>query len=193
MINPKPNYCYVDVETTGLHPDLHEVWEVGLIYPRDLFPGSGDRWEWAEREWQLPVDLGTADPFALEVGKFYYRRKADQFLTKLESFAVEFSKLTRGLHLVGAVISFDAERLADILRDNGQCPGWHYHIIDIEAMVAGYLMGKGIVVDLPYKSDQLSREIGILPEKFEAGKHTALGDCEWVKAQHEALLKGVHS
>jgi len=26
-----PDVCFVDTETTGLDPDRHEIWEVGLI------------------------------------------------------------------------------------------------------------------------------------------------------------------
>jgi hypothetical protein len=54
--------CWVDTETTGLHPWQHEIWEIGLI-----LPGG------AEHRWFLPVDLGQADPFALEIGRYHSR------------------------------------------------------------------------------------------------------------------------
>ena len=121
---------FVDTETTGLDPDIHEIWEVGLIV--------GD----VELSWQLPVDLGRADTKALEISRFYERRD-DADLTRLASFgliqefATEFEKLTRGMHLVGAVVSFDEERLRKLLKNNGAAPGWHYHLVDVEALAAG--------------------------------------------------------
>lgn len=56
--------AFVDTETTGLDPDRHEIWEVGLI----LRDGEGAE---VEYEWQLPVDLGKADPVALDIGQFW--------------------------------------------------------------------------------------------------------------------------
>lgn len=69
--------AFVDTETTGLDPDFHEIWEVGLIVNDE------------ERLWQLPVDLKRADPKALEIGRFHERYKADA-LTRLHTFAKEF-------------------------------------------------------------------------------------------------------
>jgi hypothetical protein len=102
---------------------------------------------------------------------------------------------TAGAHIVGAVPSFDTERLARLMRGNwltqllrkGTEPSWHYHIIDIENVVVGYLSGYGTPAPPPWKSDQLSLAIGVDPEKY--ARHTAMGDCLWVKAQWDALMK----
>lgn len=158
--------CFVDTETTGLDPDLHEIWEVGLILP-----------DGSEHEWQLPVDLGRADPAALQIGRFHERRSADvQY-----DFAPEFAQLTRGLHLAGAVVSFDEERLRKLLRANGACPEWHYHLVDVEALAAGALS-----IEPPWESKELSQAIGVDPGDFD--RHTALGDARWAKAIYEAVM-----
>jgi hypothetical protein len=132
--------CFVDIETTGLDPDDHEVWEVGLITPVVGATAAEDGWN--EQIWQLPVDLSKADPMALNIGRFHDRRLPADSLVPLATFASEFVRDTRGLHLAGAVVSFDAERLWQLLRNNGECPMWHYHIIDVEALAAGWLAGR---------------------------------------------------
>lgn len=128
--------AFVDIETTGLDPERHEIWEVGLILP-----------DGSEHEWQLPVDLSRADPIALNIGRFHDRRvekwkDSYEDADWLGEFAREFVALTRGLHLAGAVVSFDADRLWRLLRANSECPMWHYHLIDVEALAVGWLAGR---------------------------------------------------
>ena len=54
--------AFIDTETTGLVPDRHTIWEVALITP------AGD-----EHVWQFPVDEMAADPFALNIGRYWER------------------------------------------------------------------------------------------------------------------------
>jgi len=170
--------AFVDTETTGLDPDLHEIWEVGLIID--------DR----EYVWQLPVDLGRADAVALRIS--HYHECRGTFLTDLREFAEGFADLTRGRHLVGAVPSFDEERLRKLLRANGACPEWHYHLIDVEALAVGYLHGCNAdhgrldTPKLPWRSDDLSRACGVEPPGDDE-RHTALGDARWAKRLYEAI------
>lgn len=165
---------FVDTETTGLDPDRHEIWEVGLITP-----------DGKERLWWLPVDEGRADAYALKISGFYERRAEGSqqvAATKpsLDVFAAQFSRLTAGAHLAGAVISFDEERLRKLLRANGACPRWHYHLVDVEAYAAGKLG-----MEPPWDSEELSTAVGVDPETFD--RHTALGDARWAKAIYDAV------
>lgn len=166
-MTPKP-IVFVDTETTGLLPDVHEIWEVGLIY-MDTEHDSVDRhwlarhgispehpnvttwddkgerfgirrWVWKEKVWLLPVDLGRADPISLEISGYYGRRRG--MTASKADFAREFERLTRHKHMCGNVVSFDMERLSILLRANGACPGWHYHPVDVENLAAGWVMGK---------------------------------------------------
>ena len=210
--------CFVDVETTGLDPDRHQIWEVALILP-----------DGTEHVWQLPVDLARADPIALNIGRFHERRlpapgggfihldgrttvpleveerEGGDLQWTTRTFAEQFVRLTRGLHMVGAVIDFDADRLWRLLRANGECPMWHYHKVEVEALVVGYARGlcRGIatagditkypgvvqakkVAAPPWKSDELSRAIGVNPDNFD--RHTALGDARWARAMFLAVM-----
>lgn len=166
---------FVDTETTGLDPDRHEIWEVAAIWRAD----SNDRW--IERVWQLPVDLGRADSKSLELNN-YHERARPTFSDALALFANDFASITRGKHLVGAVISFDEERLRKLLRANGACPEWHYHLIDVEALVAGKLG-----IRPPWNSEELAEKVGVKPPEG-AERHTALADARWAKAMYEAVM-----
>jgi len=96
-----------------------------------------------------------------------------------------------------------------LLRDNGECPCWHYHIIDVEALAAGWVAAAvsgtandgtrgthrverpdGTVNNIdgrpPWNSNDLSLAVGVNPADFE--RHTALGDARWAKAIYEAVM-----
>lgn len=169
---------YLDTETTGLDPDRHEIWEVAAIEvhldKEEDFISDPE-----EHVWQLPVDISKADLIALGIGKFHERRKLPSFLTPTYEFAREFMELTWGATVVGAIPSFDTDRLDKLLRRRGYIGGWHYHLIDVEALAIGYLQGLPISystpkIELPVKSDWLMEQLGI--EVDPETKHTALGD-----------------
>lgn len=194
--------AFLDTETTGLDPDKHEIWEVGLII-RDG-DSSGE-----EYVWQFPITEIDADPFALEVG-YYWERRWDTRSTEIsthdaifkanspsarrknyrdQGLAIDrspewcrhFAHLTAGAHLVGAVVSFDEERLRRLLRSRGVVPRWHYHMVDVEALAAGLTRSPP-----PWNSEGLSRLVGIEPNDFD--RHTALGDARWARALYDHVM-----
>jgi DNA polymerase III epsilon subunit-like protein len=194
---------FIDTETTSLRPD-RRAWEIGLI------ARSEDGTLNAEHHWFVrtsDLDLANADPMALRIGRFYERHPAMIGLPgrrdnggEAEVLA-EVEKLTRGAHLVGAVVSFDADVLGQRMRANGICPSWHYHLIDCEALAVGYLHGRrhgetadgewsNAVTDtgLPWKSDDLSAALGI--KISDEDRHTALGDARWARAIYDAVMRG---
>lgn len=167
---------FVDTETTGLDPDRHEIWEAAFIVYEGPMLG------WREHVHQLPVDLGRADAMALKIGRFHERRSHK--LTALDTFARSFAYYTAGKHLCGNVVSFDEERLRKLLRANGSCPEWHYHLIDVEALAVGYLAAKGNPPSLPWNSEDISRALGIEPDTT---RHEALYDAQWAKQMYDAI------
>lgn len=182
--------AFVDTETTGLDPDRHEVWELALILRRP------DRTE-TEYVWQLPVDLGRAEAKALEIGRFYGRQNLGGPDDPWD-VARRFAELTAGAHLVGAVPSFDDAFLKRFLRAHGACPGWHYHLVDVEALAIGWLAGRyhehvaeGVEAPLlppspPWNSGDLTDCLGLVID--ESTKHTALGDARWAKAIYDRVM-----
>jgi hypothetical protein len=170
------NLVFLDTETTGLNSDQHEIWDLAFI--RD-----GE-----EHEYHFQPDLTKADPMALKIGHYYERSLALDWKWNGRSdcstdTSSEIARLLYGRHIVGAVPSFDDAFLKRFMLANGQAVStWHYHLICVENLIAGKL---GIAP--PWKSDDLSRAIGVEPPK-DADRHTAIGDARWVKAMYEAVI-----
>lgn len=197
---------FIDTETTGLDPDDHEIWEVALITRIHSTSAeahaAGFHWTDKEYRWLLPVDLSKADPVALDIGRFAERHPQghswdchgdghrEHSVTDPLTFAMQFQVLTRSAHLVGAIPSFDEQRLAKLFKRYSLATEWHYHIIDVEAMAVGHLTAKGLVgaIQLPWKSRELSMTLGINPENYEV--HTALGDARWARDLHDVIVHG---
>lgn len=205
---------FLDTETTGLDPDRHEVYEIGLIVRH---PDADTDQEY---RWWLRVNLDRADPNALRIGR-YFQRHPDRHNLRLtrqwwpnqntgvledgkalspqpvsmQDIAERLMRLTADAHLVGAVPSFDAAFLTRFLRAHGCCPAWHYHLVDVEALAAGYLNGVGSTgvyapgaAEPPWNSNELSRAVGAEPDQVE--RHTALGDARWARAIYDAVMGG---
>lgn len=183
--------AFVDCETTGLDPDRHEVWEVAVI--RREADGTEELW----RALVEIDDLATADAAALNVGRFFDRYQ-DSKASNRAGVAKEVMRRTWGAHLVGAVPSFDAAFLGRLLRWFGCVPGWHYHLIDVEALAAGVILANASDRDEigrsaratalpPWNSAVLSRAVGIDPDMYD--RHTALGDAMWARDLYDAVLE----
>jgi hypothetical protein len=209
--------CFIDCETTSLRPD-RRAWEVGIIVREPWtvkHPDGPDTVEPRDSEYVCQVhaddlDLGNADLMSLKIGRFHERHigfggdpdKATA-LPEIERLA-EVERLTRGAHLVGAVVSFDAEVLAARMRAHGICPSWHYHIICAEGLAAGCLSERARHYEAkgqtetarvlretatpPWKSDELSAALGVRVSDEE--RHTALGDAAWAMRIYDAVMGG---
>ena len=185
---------FVDTETTGLDYDKHEVWEIAIIEANGtehlLYPEI--------------MHLEDASPDALRITRYWERRRDEPFVTSSQRprmgsvrfpisrkvVAERVAELTPGKHLVGAVPSFDAAFLWNLMQDVGVVPAWHYHLVDVEALAAGWLAGQASdpaahAYAPPWDSDELARQLGI--ERLD-GKHTALGDARWAKAIYERVF-----
>ena len=161
---------FLDIETTGLDPDRHSMWELALIARDD----DGDH----EYHWQLPVDLATADAAALRISRYYDRcQTLGGEILQLEPVAATGETVTKlarlvahildGATLVGAVPSFDAGFIEKWLRTNGSCPTWHHRLRCVETLTAGHLRNPKIG-GLAHCCQALSIT--------QEGEHTALGD-----------------
>lgn len=158
------------------------------------------------------VDLTTAEPMGLKVGRFYERHPAysQKGLSLVDSgnviyaeeweIAEHVERFTRGAHIVGAVPNFDTECLAAMLRRHRLAPAWHYHLIDIENLAIGYLWRKvaenveagyndSIVPPLPWDSNEISRAVGVEPPG-EGERHTAMGDARWAMRVYDKITGG---
>jgi DNA polymerase III subunit epsilon len=117
---------FVDVETTGLDPRLHQVTEVGWAV-EDAFV----------RVHRPAHNLKFADPKALEISR-YFERGLDASDRTRPGPSLLFGDLLRdltGAQLVAANASFDAGFLRSLI---GYAP-WHYRVFDLEVYAEGIL------------------------------------------------------
>lgn len=182
--------AFLDTETTSLRHD-RRAWEVALIL-RDA-KGFDHEYHWFIDDCDL--ELGNADVKSLSIGKFYDRhpqyRAAGGSVHFEADVLQQAERLTRDATVVGGVPSFDSEVLANRMRANNICPSWHYRTQDFQTLILGYLRGQGKAAPaLPWKSDDLSRLIGVEPPADDE-RHTALGDARWALRVWDTIIGNI--
>lgn len=166
---------FVDTETTGLDVDRHHIWEVALIVD--------------DREYQEFVgvpDLSTADPTALDMGRYWDRHPDPYGADPCRETAIWLSEVTAGRQLCGLSPYFDERFLAKWLHMHGLPVRWDYRLIDVRPLAAGYLAGMGTPIPLPWNTTMVLDELGV-PEPPPPVRHTALADARMAKAVYEAV------
>lgn len=172
---------FLDVETLGL--DVRApIWELAAV--RRSVTGDEARLRLFIEHEPQPWSDTFPEPFLSD-----YRARFDADAAVDAAAATEaLMRLSRGTPtLVGANPSFDAERISrQWLEPRGLPRPWHYHLMDIENVVVGHLAATGGLPCGPWKSDQLSRLVGVDPAMFP--RHTAMGDVSWVIAQWDRVF-----
>lgn len=192
------NLVWLDTETTGLNPEIHDVWEIAII------TDAGD-----EYAWQIKPDLTHADPKALEVGGYWGRHfavlvqgapstgtcMATQHPTAseigrivtAEEVAATLAVLLNGAVVIGSNPDFDRGFLRSWLRRHGQVWAAHYRTIDVITLGWGRLIAADSqwAAQVPVSSHDVSRAHGIDPDGYV--RHTALGDTRWVRDLYRAI------
>lgn len=154
--------AFIDCETNGLDPEIHQAWEIALVVRMtdeerstvdldklNLFGQAG--WSgYGELTFvaQFPLfEPQNSDPIALGICKFYDRsqfaypvdREQADWFKMLGAVEVIHRLLADATHLVGNVPSFDANMVGKLFRKFGLTPMWHYHLIDVEALAVGFI------------------------------------------------------
>ena len=159
--------CFVDTETTGLDPRIHQpyevcVWREDWDEPRTFYPGH---------------TLEFADQMALKVGG-YFARDFRPAPDNSHSTPGSLARHLNGVTLVGSNPSFDAAMLTRIIG----APVWHHRLINVAEggmWVFGWDRPKGLA-DVAAECRERGHEI---PEP----NHTAEGDVRTTRAVYEAL------
>lgn len=172
---------FLDCETLGL--DITDpIWEVAAI--RREPDGTETRHHWhVGGEFGQPVTPAPGFPEWFRAD-FDRRYGVDQPIEPWPYVASQLELLFRDRpHVVGAVPNFDTERIAHQFGVDG----WHYHLIDVENLAVGYLSGRGEPLPpLPWNSDDLSRAVGVDPDRFR--RHEAMADAEWARAIYDRVM-----
>ena len=171
--------CYVDTETTGLDPFLHQVFEVAFMREDETEPTT---------VW-LPHQTISADPDALNINR-YRQRVPDRFQREAGSFRRNegfggqpdalrtVSAALHGVTLVVANPSFDTMRLHIAL---GSQP-WHQRPIDVETQAM-------VVFDWerPPGLRTIADELRARGFDIPSPDHSAAGDVLTLAAAYRAL------
>ncbi|QFG13484.1 DnaQ-like DNA polymerase III subunit [Gordonia phage Powerball] len=181
-------YAFVDTETTGLTID-DEVWEFAAILRRDDGTESTVHLH-IEHDWHLADDL--PEKFHADHDARFGMASGMHVYTRSGAASIIHAAL-HGAHIVGVNPAFDAGMLQRLLHQHGLQPSWNYHLIDLEALTLGYLIGRGEHVDMPWRSDDLAAQV--MPVVDPDGepmyaRHTALGDAQWCRDWWDALTAG---
>jgi DNA polymerase III epsilon subunit-like protein len=183
-------FVFLDTETTGLNPDIHDVWEIAAIVREH----GADR----EYSWMIRPNLTHADPKALEIGGFYERYETPwdyagttmvtahpdpQMVSETPpatDVAADLAEFLAGAIVVGSNPSFDERFLTRWLRNLGQAWAAHYRTVDVITYGAGRILaGNPGDATPPFSSHAVSRAFGVEPDNYD--RHTALGDARWVR------------
>lgn len=153
------SYVFLDIETSGLNPQYHEVIEVGYVME-----------DGHEVEFSLPFSEQRASAEALQVNGWGTRPFAP-LLDPREARGLLQDDLD-GVYLVGQQTYFDAMFLKHFLNE----AVWNFRLVELSSLVAGAV---GIMP--PMKSEQIMEFTGIQ----NPDRHGALADARWNKKVFE--------
>lgn len=155
----------LDIETTGLDLDKHEVWEIAFCIgegPIDSF--------------RVEHNVLTADLKALELNGYRVRSQGF-YLPRLMELSTIPPQL-EGKTIVGANPSFDMYRLE---KRWGRAP-WHYRPVDVESMAVSLLD-----LDKPLGLHDLVDRLDSMGYTVPQNDHTAAGDVAATREVYRAL------
>ncbi|MBM7083620.1 3'-5' exonuclease [Micromonospora humidisoli] len=195
----------LDLETTGLDPDRHHIWEIGAIVRDHRDPSLDGEWHWL-----LRPNLAQAEPRALQISRYYERAWPVQdpdrqgYALRLPAehgkphtnwtrmaVARRLAELLDSANLVGINPAFDAGFLGRFLRSHWQTPTWHYHLVDVGALTLGYTAALSQALGrpapaLPWRIDDLATQLGVPVDP--AARHTAMGDARFALALYDKIM-----
>lgn len=158
--------AFIDVESTGLDPRIHQPYEVCIWREDWMAPSLYD----------LAHDLTYADGQALRVGQ-YFERNAN-LITDGTTTPGVLARHLYGVTLVGSNPAFDAAMLTRYIG----APVWHHRLINV-AEGAMWLFGW----DRPKGLADVRLALLTLGHDIPEPDHTAEGDVRTTRAVYYAL------
>lgn len=159
---------YIDCETTGLDPDLHDIWEVAWTINDNIQVESRI----------LSHQLQTADPEALRLNKYWDRAPWGMQPEMNHDFDLEFKEILTGNTIVAANPAFDAS----FLRSRWGTAPWHYRMIDVESMALAVLM-----YERPKGLAGITEDLISIGYNIREPDHSARGDVMTLRDCYTAL------
>lgn len=168
--------AFVDIESTGLNPDKHEIIEIAvLIYNQEKNE--------VEKEWETkitPYHIETADNKALQISG--YINNPNIYRTNLKSALIKFNSIVKGCIIVGQNISFDLRFISKNMEEANIKPSYDLRYLDLMSLSWFHVKDtdiKGISLE------KLCNHFGIL----NVGAHSALIDCRRTFGVYQKIQK----
>ena len=158
-------FLFIDIETTGLYPDTHEIIEIGCLLVENAVGFPVLR---ALEMKVLPTHIATADPRALRVNGYDATKWHDAL--PLHEALQKLTLFSAGAIPVGHNVSFDTLFLEKAYRDMGAPVPFHYHKLD--TMSIAY-------AKIGHYDDMRQYSLRALTKRFDIqhdNAHTALSD-----------------
>lgn len=177
------NLAFIDVETTGLDPDMHEIIELGVVLVRQVpQEGKGPGLEVIEEfEYKIiPERLFNADPESLKINGYTPERWTDA--KPIKEVMEDFAKRTQGASFVAHNIVMDAAFINCAFERSGVKNLMHYHKIDTISLAFAKLYHDPKVEKFSLRF--LCEYFGIKNENA----HTALSDARATFELYQKLL-----
>ena len=173
--------AFIDLETTGLDPERHEIIEIGCIIARQSpRPGMGPSVEKVE-EFEIkvkPEHIETADKEALRISG--YAEGDWLFASDLKQAMTVLSEKTHDAIMVGQNVSFDWGFLEKAWGKTGIPHSMDYHKLDTMSLAYAKLYDKDDAQKFSLRA--LCDHFGVKNERA----HTALSD---IRATFEVYKK----
>lgn len=168
----KMNRAFLDVETTGLNPDVHEIIEVAIIFD--------DRENY--HRFIRPKRIDLADPVALRINRFDQRAKEWNDSITHEQLAFDLACLLNNRIIIGHNPFFDMSFIEELLAQHGERLQSRSVIIDTITLAHEHLAPCGIK---RLSLDSIRSFLGWSTEQ----SHTALKDAQDVQRLYMMLSR----
>jgi len=181
IIMKERNLAFIDLETTGLELEKHEIIEIGCIVARQVpRETDGASLEIIE-EFEIkvkPEHIETADPVGLEINGYHENDWKDAI--PLSDAMKIVAEKTREANIVAHNVAFDSMFLEKAFEETGVKNMMHYHKLDTISIAFAKLYGVPEVQKFSLRS--LCEYFDIENKKA----HTALSDA---RATYELYRK----
>jgi len=175
--------AFVDLETTGLDPDKHEIVELGcIVVEQKVVAGKPPQIEVvSEFEYKIkPEHIELADPEALQINGY---NSADWlFAVDLPQALKVFAEKTVGAIMVAQNVTFDYSFLRQAFAKTGVTNRMGYHRFDLVSMA---------FIKLSQKPEVTRFSLRALADYFQIKNeraHTALSDTRVALEIYKKLL-----
>jgi DNA polymerase-3 subunit epsilon len=163
------NIAFIDIETTGLNPNIHEIIEICIITDKEIYHTK-----------IAPERIDWADERALSING--YRAKDWIDVPSFKHVANKIKTMLEGCTIAGHNVRFDIDFLNESFSQNGFDIHLGHRSLDTVTLAYEHLYPLGL---MSLSLDSIRKFLGWSSEN----SHTALKDCNDTKQLFNYLIR----